>query len=207
MAVRGTAMSATMAIVTWPRLNGPTPRRRGRAGGLSSGWVVGDGGVPLRTARTSWRATDDEASTDLAVNLGEVPGEELRTWRCEWHLARNITGALPAHLTEDRSDRIHRLVGEAVRSATGWQKLCEELSKRSRKDPSCRGALNAMLKIRDVVFAQDGLEAHGPRSTGALEEFFRQLENTIGDRASRMTNKTRTDALLQLLAARRNGWL
>ena len=45
-----------------------------------------------------------------------------------------------------------------------------------------------------------------PRSTGALEEFFRQLENTIGDRASRMTNKTRTDALLKLIAARRNGW-
>jgi hypothetical protein len=35
---------------------------------------------------------------------------------------------------------------------------------------------------------------------------FRQLENTLGDRASRMTNKTRTDALLKLIAARRNGW-
>ena len=56
------------------------------------------------------------------------------------------------------------------------------------------------------VAAQDGREPQGPRSTGAVEEFFRQLENSIGDRASRMTNKTRTDALLKLIAARRNGW-
>lgn len=47
----------------------------------------------------------------------------------------------------------------------------------------------------------------GPRSTGAVEEFFRQLENTIGDRASRLTNKTRTEALLKLIACRRNSWV
>jgi len=63
-----------------------------------------------------------------------------------------------------------------------------------------------MLNIRPVVLAQDGIEPAGPRSTGAVEEFFGQLENTLGDRASRMTNKTRTDALLKLIAARRNGW-
>ncbi len=63
-----------------------------------------------------------------------------------------------------------------------------------------------MLNIRPVVAVQDGQPTLGPRSTGAVEEFFRQLENTIGDRARRMTNKTRTDALLKLVAARRNGW-
>ncbi len=169
------------------------------------GWVVGDGGVPLRAAAHTWAGGDPN---DLEVNLGIGVGEQrgLQTWRCEWHLARNISQALPAEVTRDRTDRIHKLIPAAVQSIQGWQKLCDDLSKRSRRDGSCQGALNVMLNIRPVVVAQDGVEPAGPRSTGAVEEFFRQLENTIGDRASRMTNKTRTDALLKLIAARRNGW-
>ena len=46
----------------------------------------------------------------------------------------------------------------------------------------------------------------GPHSTGPLEQFLHHLDATIGDRAARLTNKTRTDALLKLLAAQRNGW-
>ena len=46
----------------------------------------------------------------------------------------------------------------------------------------------------------------GVNSTGPLEQFFRDLENNIGDRAGRMTNKRRADALLMLLAARNNRW-
>ncbi len=164
------------------------------------GWVVGDGGTPLRAATAVWGSDDD-----LTVDLGEDPG--LRTWRCEWHLARNISNALPAPITADRTDRIHTLIPDAVRSLAGWQQLCDELVRRSRRDGSCRGALNALLNIRHVVLAQDGLEPHGPRSTGAVEDFLRQLDNTIGDRASRLTNKTRTDALLKLIASRRNGWI
>ena len=160
------------------------------------GWVVGDGGHPLRTAAALW--------THVDVNLGEDPG--FRTWRCEWHLAHNISQALPAEIARDRTDRINKLIPAAVQSLEGWQKLCDELSKRSRRDGSCHGALNVMLNIRPAVLVQDGIEPAGPRSTGAIEEFFAQLENTIGDRASRMTNKTRTDALLKLIAARRNGW-
>ena len=165
------------------------------------GWVVGDGGVPLRAAAGAWPSGDP---TSLEVDLGEQRG--LQTWRCEWHLARNISQALPAEITRDRTDRIHKLIPAAVQSVVGWQKLCDVLSKRSRRDGSCHGALTMMLNIRPVVMAQDGIEPAGPRSTGAIEEFFRQLDNTIGDRASRMTNKTRTDALLKLIAARRNGW-
>ena len=168
-------------------------------GGLQGrpGWVVGDGGYPLRAAATLW--------SDVDVNLGEDPG--FQTWRCEWHLAHNIGQALPKEVTREPADPINKLIDPAVRSAAGWQKLCDELTTRTRRDATCQGALNVMLNLRSVILAQDGVEPRGPRSTGALEEFFRQLENTIGDRASRMTNKTRTDALLRLIAARRNGWL
>ena len=173
------------------------------------GWVVGDGGVPLKAAASAWSSGSDQPPSELAVNLGDDLAQNTgpQTWRCEWHLARNLTKALPAAVERDRSDPVHQLTGQAVRSAAGWQKLCDELAKRSRHDPSYRGALNATLNIRDVVIAQDGTQTHGPRSTGALEEFFRQLDNAIGDRASRLTNKTRTDALLKLIASRRNGWL
>lgn len=172
------------------------------------GWVVGDGGHPLRAATMAWAQAEatEGPNHDLVVDLGEDPAS-LQTWRCEWHLARNISQALPAQVAGDRTDRIHQLIGDAVRSAAGWQKLCAELSKRIRRDDTCRGAMNSLLHIRDVVEAQDGLDPHGPRSTGAVEEFFHQLDSTIGDRASRLTNKTRTDALLKLIAARRNGWL
>lgn len=165
------------------------------------GWVVGDGGVPLRAAAAAWSGNEPNS---VEVDLGEQRG--LQIWRCEWHLARNISQALPAETTRDRTDRIHKLVPAAVQSIEGWQKLCDVLTKRSRRDGSCHGALTAMLNLRPVVLAQDSIEPTGPRSTGAIEEFFRHLENTIGDRASRMTNKTRTDALLKLIAARRNGW-
>lgn len=168
------------------------------------GWVVGDGGVPLRAAAAVWAGGDDDAG-DLAVNLGEDPG--LRTWRCEWHLARNLSQALPSEVTRDRTDPIHKLLPGAVRSAVELQKLSEEVHKRSRRQPGYERALNALRNVRDLVTAQDGLDVHGPRSTGAVEEFFRQLENSIGDRASRLTNKARTDALLKLIASRRNGWL
>ena len=181
----------------WMRLLASLERR--------PGWVVGDGGVPLRAAAAAWTGGDADDGDDLAINLGQEPS--LRTWRCEWHLVRNVSQALPAQVANDRTDRIHALLPEAVRSAAGWQKLCDELSRRSRGEPGYQGALNALLNVRAVVIAQDGLDVHGPRSTGAVEEFFRQLENTIGDRASRLTNKTRTDALLKLIASRRNGWL
>jgi len=177
------------------------------------GWVVGDGGHPLRAAVSAWaraeeltEGPDHDLAVDLGLNPGDVPAS-MQTWRCEWHLARNISQALPAQVVEDRTDRIHRLIGDAVRSAAGWQKLRDELSRRIRAEGTCRAAMKALLNIREVVAAQDGIDPHGPRSTGALEEFFHQLENTIGDRASRLTNKTRTDALLKLIAARRNGWL
>jgi hypothetical protein len=62
--------------------------------------------------------------------------------------------------------------------------------------------------VDDLVRAQIATRAvAGPNTTGALEEFFHQLDETIGDRAAKLTNKVRTDALLKLIAARRNGWI
>lgn len=164
----------------------------GRLGGRPA-WVVGDGGHPLQAAETMWPPGDDELS--------------VQTFRCEWHLARNMTQALPTSIRYDLDDPVHRLVSAAVRDLRGWQKLFTHISKQPDDGTNWKGALNALLRIRDIVASQTELNGSGPRSSGAVEEFFKQLDSTIGDRASRLTNKTRTDALLKLIACHRNGWV
>ena len=156
-------------------------------------WVVGDGGHPLKAAAAVWPADSQEPA--------------VQTFRCEWHLARNITQALPTAVERDRDDPLHKLVPAAVRSLAGWQKLFNLISKRAADGTNYDGVINVLLRIREIVAAHEAIDVTGPRSSGAVEEFFRQLENTIGDRASRLTNKTRTDALLKLIACRRNGWV
>jgi hypothetical protein len=189
-------------IATWQRLLGSLHGR--------PAWVVGDGGAPLKAAAATWveaEAATTSSADDLAVNLGEDPAAPpVQLRRCEWHLARPVIAALPTTVARDRTDKIHDHITGAMRTLAGWETLLKELNKRSRHAPGYSAVIQALLNLRPVVAAQDGREPQGPRSTGAVEEFFRQLENSIGDRASRMTNKTRTDALLKLIAARRNGW-
>ena len=160
-------------------------------------WVVGDGSYPLRAAVACWTGTDDP----------DLPVTPVRTFRCEWHLSRGITMALPADVKRDPTDPIHALIPDAVRSLTGWKKAFDLVSARATGGANYAAATVALLRLHEVVTLQQTIEPAGPRSTGAVEEFFRQLENTIGDRASRLTNKTRTDALLKLIACRRNGWV
>lgn len=153
--------------------------------------IVADGGPAKRAAGRVW----------------PLPGAqppELR--RCEWHLARNITQALPEQVQRDPTDPIHQLIAAAQRTAEGWQALRTEIA--------TRGASGGYLTAAKTTAANDELIRHqittrraqGPHSTGPLEQFFHQLDATIGDRAARLTNKTRADSLLKLIAAQRNGW-
>ena len=153
--------------------------------------IVTDGGLARRAVGRVW----------------PLPGAqppELR--RCEWHLARNITQALPDVVQRDRADPLHRLIAGAQYSDAGWQALREEMNSRA-----AGGGYLAAVK---TVVANDALIRHqiatrspdGPNSTGPLEQFFHHLDSTVGDRAARLTNKARTDALLSLIASQRNGW-
>ncbi|HEX2401587.1 MAG TPA: hypothetical protein VHJ79_16605, partial [Mycobacterium sp.] len=97
---------------------------------------------------------------------------------------------------------------QAQSGQAGWQRLGRELRTRQRDTGSYGPILTRRASIDDLVRAQIATRAPaGPNTTGALEEFFHQLEQTIGDRAANLTNKIRTDALLKLIAARRNGWI
>jgi hypothetical protein len=150
--------------------------------------VVTDAGVPAGAARRCWPT-----------------GTELR--RCEWHIARNLRAGLPDDVRRDPSDRIQGLLGAAQRSVEDWEAYLEELSGRAAQH-GYLGALKSAGALDALVRAQAATRhPTGPHSTGPLEEFFHTLNQTIGDRAARMTNKRRADALLSLLAAHRNGWV
>jgi hypothetical protein len=159
-------------------------------------WVVGDGSYPLRAAEACWPGSDDP----------DLPLPPVQTYRCEWHLSRGITMALPPDVKRDTADPIHALIPDAVRTMAGWKKAFDLVSARAASGANYQGATVTLLRLHDVVKVQQTIKPAGPRSSGAVEEFFHQLENIIGARASRLTNKTRTDALLTLIACRRNGW-
>jgi hypothetical protein len=154
--------------------------------------IVTDGGLARRAAERLWPLP----------GATQVP--ELR--RCEWHLARNITQSLPQDVQRDRADPIHHLIAGAQLSPSGWQALHDEITSRA--------LVGGYLAAVKVISAKDTQVRHqiatrtlsGPHSTGPLEQFFHHLDATIGDRAARLTNKTRADALLKLVAAQRNGW-
>ena len=154
--------------------------------------IVTDGGLARRAAGRVWPLP------------GGAHAPELR--RCEWHLARNITESLPRDVQHDGADPIHHLIADAQYSPPGWQALRDEIDSRA-----CAGGYLAAVK---AASANDPLVRYqiatralpGPHSTGPLEQFLHHLDATVGDRAARLTNKIRADALLKLLAAQRNGW-
>ena len=147
--------------------------------------VVTDGGLAGRAAATVW--------------------PQAHAHRCEWHLARNLTACLPIPLREDRSDRIHALLADAQRSVAGWEAFSTEVRRRAAAG-GYENAVNTVNRLDPIIRVQAADQTRWPRSTGPLEQFFRDLDRTLSDRAARLTNKTRTDALLKLLAARHNHW-
>jgi hypothetical protein len=174
-------------------------------------WVVTDGGPELagvtdavadRVPQPTGPPDPDFPDADPA----ELAPIEVR--RCEWHLARNLTDTLPDQVSRVHTDPIHTLIAQAQSSLAGWRRLERELRARQRDTGIYGPILTRLAGIDDLVRAQIATRAPtGPNTTGALEEFFHQLDHTIGDRGANLTNKVRTDALLKLIAARRNGWI
>ena len=154
--------------------------------------IVTDGGLARRAAERVWPLP------------GHTQAPELR--RCEWHLARNITESLPRDVQHDRADPIHHLITGAQLSPSGWQALRDEIDSRALAGGYLAAAKFVSAKDTQVRHQIATRAVSGPHSTGPLEQFFHHLDATIGDRAARMTNKTRADALLKLVAAQRNGW-
>jgi hypothetical protein len=154
--------------------------------------VVTDGGIAQKAAAAVWPLPGDAAPT---------------LYRCEWHLGRNILDVLPADVRRDPDDLLPGLVNRCQDSLANWQALLNELNAQAATG-RCVTALNRAKKIDPLVRHQLATRSHLlPRSTGPVEQLFRVLNSALRDRAGRMTNKKRADALLMLLAAQHNGWV
>lgn len=153
--------------------------------------VVGDGGAPLTTAQKLW------------------PTAQPR--RCEWHLRTNLTDALPDQVTRDPTDPVHELIRNALRSQADFVALQRVVTFRRVNGRGYTNLANTVAALAPVATAQLTAKAQpgglaGPHSVGATEQFLQKVRDVLADRAHRMTNKPRADALLTLLAAAHNGW-
>lgn len=181
-----------VALEAFPRLNADAwDRFLHRLDGHPS-WVVTDGGRSVTGATSkAW--------------------PDAQKWRCEWHLRRNLEEKLPAHVRADRSHPVHGKLTDAQLSGPNWQEYVDAVAEHHRAEPGWFAESNRVTALDALIRRQATTRPadvdRRPLSTGPLEQFFRTLDNTIGDRAARMTNKRRADALLKLMAAHRNGWV
>lgn len=166
------------------------------------GWARFLGTLPRQPR---WVVTDGHPMVSGAATIA-WPDAEM--WRCEWHLRRNLEEKLPRHVRENKSDPLHGKLNYAQLSAANWDTFRAELNHRARAESGFFPVQTMAAKLDSLIREQaTGRPDDEPLSTGPLEQFFRTVDHTLGDRAGRMTNKRRADALLKLLAAHRNGWV
>lgn len=150
-----------------------------------------------------WAVTDGGVTKDAAL----LQWPDVETWRCEWHLRKNLTDPMPPAFKTNGSDPLHGLLGRAQLSEKHWEEYRSGMDRRRREDSEYTAAWNASWRLDRIIRPQvRGRPDDLPLSTGPLESFFNATDRVIGDRAAMMTNKTRADALLKLIAARRNRW-
>lgn len=189
MSYDGRGRPYVAALEAVPRLSATAWDKFLRTLDMQPQWVVSDGGsAVMKGARKAW------------------PDAEM--WRCEWHLRRNLEEKLPDHVRTDPADPLRKTLNFAQLSVEHWETYRNQLHKRARAETGFHPAQMAAAKLDSLIRAQAGTRPDDlPLSTGPLEQYFHTMDKAIGDRAARMTNKRRTDALLKLLAAHRNGWI
>lgn len=176
------------AVEAVPRANTAQWRAFMRRLGGQPEIAVTDGGAVARAAATSW------------------PGAHLR--RCEWHLGKNLLDALPEVVRKDPAHPLRELLAGALRTEESWDAYQRAVADHAAARRGFAGALVQTQNLDAIVRTHIPTRvALGPHSTGQVEEFFHHLRLTVGDRAMRLSNKRRADALLLLLAAYRNGWV
>src|SRR6185312_9817237 len=90
-------------------------------------------------------------------------------------------------------------------STTNWARF-ENTLRQFTSEASLPGTWSWVERNRELILTQAvDRDGFGPHSIGPLEEVFRHVDNVLDDRAYTMTNKARTDRLLMLIAADRNG--
>lgn len=183
--VAGVEAVPTYSATAWKRLLSSKPG--------APTWVVTDGGKPeIKGVAGAWKRAE--------------------TWRCEWHLGKNLSDPYPDWLASNRTHPLWAKLAAAQTSPAAWRAYRRALADlHTAGQPGLRGALAAAERLDQLISAQAAArpitDDHLPRSVGAVEDFHRHVSLVLAGRAATMTNKARADALLMLLAMSRNGWV
>jgi hypothetical protein len=188
------ARPQTVRLEAVPQANTASWARFCRALSGRPALVVSDGGrAVLGGLRKAWPPDDPHGG-----------GPWL--FRCEWHLMRGVTDAL-RYADVQLGERLTSAARLALTSRENWISFETALRAEAARTGGLHGALHWAELNRDLVLAQAAhRDPRGPHSVGPLEEVFRHLENVLNDRVAKMTNKSRADTLLTLIAADLNGW-
>jgi hypothetical protein len=139
---------------------------------------------------------DDGLEIALAVR-DKWPG--VRIWRSHWHLQRQLQVGTYDSLIPP-GHRLQAEIEDAFISVERWWAFVA----------ACRSELGDNARLQrwldakaDVIAAQVADPDFHPKSTGALEQRLRHVDDRIGERRG-FENKARTDLLLRLWAVQLN---
>ncbi|MDM7854732.1 hypothetical protein [Cellulomonas alba] len=159
-------------------------------------------GAPLRVV------TDGDAAE---LNAVAYSWRWAETWRCEWHLKKNLSDPFPAWLREDPAHPMWASLAMAQTSPRAWASYKRRLNSLARTHDGLVGAVAVMKRLDPIISVQAASrprpEDGEPLSTGAVERFLDSTGKALIGRAATMTNKKRADALLTLFAMAHNGWV
>jgi hypothetical protein len=83
-----------------------------------------------------------------------------------------------------------------------WLRAEQSIDRRWTNVVTTYDRMDAMVRVQLVSRPPEG-----PNGTGPVEQFLEMLKKTLAGRAGSMTNRTRADAMLLLLAAGPNRWV
>lgn len=120
-------------------------------------------------------------------------------WSCHHHLEASLLRALG----EDKRTSVHDPLVVAARKAlggrAGWRAF------RAAAAGETLPKVAAWIADNGAVVSRQVARLHGPASVGALELALRRVKTNLFDRRFGFTNRTRTDALLELMRLHQNG--
>ena len=206
---RGTALFSVLGAVGYPRPGGRALVWRLEATaaantGAWQGFLTVLPGRPQRVVTDGGQAIT-KAVTRVWPERPGAPAPMLR--RCEWHLLRGLSDTLPESVRADPDHPLTRAMAGCLVSIDNWVAFEAVLAQTATRAGGLPATWAWVRRNREVILAQAATRDRlGPHSIGPLEDVFRHVDNVLDDRAFTMTNKARTDRLLMLLAADRNGW-
>lgn len=141
-----------------------------------------------------------------ADNAAAQVWPDAARYACEWHLRKNLRDQLPVGLAPDHVAR--QYVDGAMASLEAWEWLGGWLNAEQGADRRWNNIVTIYNRLDALVRNQLATRpTDGPHGAGPAEHLLDALRHQLDGRVGSLTNRTRTDALLLLLATGHNRWV